>query len=153
VFHLADHRRHAKAHQFILPARSAGTFLALQSTRSQFRAGISIIILKDNMTTNKEDCVHYFAGRFRSNSAWRTSQSIKFPDDTRNTQAAQRLLELESDIELSDALWNKVSPYYDESDSRWLAAVSEANRDVGFRKHPRDFAAWIENLLSNLTRN
>jgi hypothetical protein len=62
------------------------------------------------------------------------------------------LLELESGIDISDALWDKLSPYYDESDTRWLTAVSETNRDVGFRKHPCDFAAWAEHLLLNLAR-
>jgi hypothetical protein len=124
----------------------------LQSTRPQFRAGIFIIILKDSMSITKEDCAHHFASRFQSNSAWRNGQFVKFPNDTRNALAAQRLIELESGIEISDMLWERLSPYYNEADTRWLSAVSETNRDVGFRKHPRDFAAWVENLLSNLTR-
>jgi hypothetical protein len=138
----------------ILPTRTQRRdYSRCKSTRPQFRVGIFIIISKDIMTNKKYDCVHYLANRFQSNSAWRSGQFAKFPNDTRNARAAQRLLELESGIEISDALWDKLSPYYNESDTRWLAAVSETNRDVGFRKHPRDFAAWVENLLSNLTRN
>ena len=105
------------------------------------------------MTNNKEDCAHYFADRFRTNSIWRRGQFVKLPCDTRNAPAAQQLPELKSGIEISDARWDTLSPYHNEVDARWLAAVSKINGDVGFRKHPRDFAAWVDNLLSNLTRN
>lgn len=105
---------------------------------------------KDIMMTNKQDCAHYFATRFSTNSTWRIGQFIKFPSDARNELAVQQLLELKSEIAISDAMWDKLSPHYNETDARWCAAVSKANGDVGFRKHPRDFAGWVENLLSNL---
>ena len=137
----------------ILPTRTQRRdYSRCKSTCPQFRGWVSIIV-KDIRMTNKDDCAHYLASRFHSNAAWRSGQYVKFPNDARNALAAQRLLELDSGIAISDALWDRLSPYYDESDTRWLAAVSETNRDVGFRKHPRDFAAWVENLLSNLTRN
>jgi hypothetical protein len=104
------------------------------------------------MTNSKEDFSHYISNRFISSSAWRRIKAKNFPDDPRNTKAAQRLLELESQIEIPDDVWDKIAPYYNESDSHFLAAVTDTNRDVGFRRHPRDFSAWLENLLSILTR-
>jgi hypothetical protein len=55
----------------------------------------------------------------------------------RNAGAAQQLLD--SHTEISDGLWNKLSPPYDESDARWRAAVSETNRDVVFKNAPAIF--------------
>jgi hypothetical protein len=104
------------------------------------------------MLSNKEDCAHYFATRFRANSVWRKGQFVKFPCDIRNALAAEQLLELKSGIAISDAMWETLSSYYNEADPHWLAAVSQTNGDVGFRKHPKDFAGWVDNLLSNLAR-
>ena len=102
------------------------------------------------MLNVKEDCACYLATRFRTNASWRIGNAIKFPSDGRNALAAELLLELKSNIEISDAMWDRLSPHYNETDARWCAAVSKTNGDVGFRKHPRDFAGWAENLLSNL---
>jgi hypothetical protein len=43
-----------------------------------------------------------------------------------------------------------IASYYDKTDAHFLAAVSDTNRDVGFRTNPRDFAAWLDILRSNL---
>jgi hypothetical protein len=59
------------------------------------------------------------------------------------------LLELESQVALPDDTWKRIEPLVSDH-AACLAAISETNRDVGFRKHPKDFAAWLENLLSNL---
>jgi len=60
------------------------------------------------------------------------------------------LPELESQIVIPDNVWEKLAPLV--SDLACLAAISETNRDVAFRKHPADFSAWLENLHSNLPR-
>ncbi len=83
-------------------------------------------------------------------SNWRDAKAKRFTHDVRNADAAKRLLELESEIAIPDNVWTQLEPLV--SDPACLAAVSETNRDVAFRKHPRDFAAWLENLHSNLTR-
>jgi hypothetical protein len=106
------------------------------------------------MTTHsKEDFSYYLSNRFIGSSAWRRIKAKTFPDDPRNARAAQGLLELESQIEILDDVWEKLEPFYNESDSHFLAAVTDTNRDIGFKKNPRDFSAWLENLHSNLTRN
>jgi hypothetical protein len=105
------------------------------------------------MTNYKEHCTRYLSNRLRGSSDWRRAQGTNFPADTRNDKASLRLLELESLIEIPDSIWTAIAPYYNESDTRWLAAVSDTNRDIGFRRHPRDFAAYLDNLMSNLTRH
>jgi hypothetical protein len=55
---------------------------------------------------------------------------------------------LESQIVIPDDVWEKIKPLV--SDPICLAAISETNRDVGFRKHPADFADWLEDLHANL---
>jgi hypothetical protein len=82
--------------------RSTRTLLC-KSTRPQFRTGISIIVKEIIVISIKEDCAHYFATRFRTNANWRRGQFGKFPCDTLNALAAQQLLELKSEIEISDA--------------------------------------------------
>jgi hypothetical protein len=50
------------------------------------------------------------------------------------------LLELKSQIDIPDGVWKQIEPLV--ADLACLAVVSETNRDVAFRKHPVDFAAW-----------
>jgi hypothetical protein len=104
------------------------------------------------MTVNKQECADYFATHFRTNATWRIGLAAKFCADTRNVLAATRLLELKAEIEISDAMWDRLSPHFSETDARWCKAVAESNGDVGFRQHPRDFSSWVDTLLSRLTR-
>jgi hypothetical protein len=101
------------------------------------------------MFNNKTVFAGTLSDQFRTSSNWRKAQAKRFTHDTRNAKAAQRLLELESQIVIPDNVWETLEQLV--SDSACLAAISETNRDVGFRKHPADFAAWLENLHSHLT--
>ena len=103
------------------------------------------------MFHNKSNFAAALSDQFRISANWRSGQAKRFSHDVRNAKAAQRLLELESEIVIADNLWEALAPLV--SDAACLAAISETNRDVGFRKHPRDFTAWLENLHTNLTRN
>ena len=82
---------------------------------------------------------------------WRDRQLQRFPDDDRNTKARARLLELESQIDISDDAWQVLEPIV--QGNKFLTAISETNRDAGFRTHPIDFSAWLDCLHSNLLRN
>jgi hypothetical protein len=104
------------------------------------------------MDDHKQACARYLAQRFRCSSDWRRCQSAKFLNDSRNPKAQRRLLELASEVDISDHAWSSIASYYDENDDHWLAAVSDTNRDIGFRRHPRDFAEYLQNLLVNLLR-
>jgi hypothetical protein len=107
--------------------------------------------MKVFMLNNKSHFIVTLSDQFRMSSGWREAKAKRFTHDARNADAARRLLELESEIVIPDNVWAQLGPL--ASDPACLAAISETNRDVGFRKHPRDFAAWLENLLSNLHRN
>ena len=104
------------------------------------------------MEDHKQACARYLTQRFRGSSDWRRCQSAKFPNDPRNPKAQRRLFELASEVDIPDHIWTSIAPHYNEFDSHWLAAVSDTNRDVGFRRHPRDFAEYLQNLLTNLAR-
>jgi hypothetical protein len=100
---------------------------------------------------NRQDCANYFAVRFRTNANWRMGLASKFVTDSRNVRAATRLLELKTEIKISDAMWDRLSPHFCETDARWCQAVADTNADVGFRQHPRDFSSWVDTLLYRLT--
>ena len=102
------------------------------------------------MFNKKDDFTATLSDQFRISANWRKAQAKRFIHDARNAEAAQRLLQLESQIEIPDDVWQRLEPLVSESVR--FAAVSETNRAVGFRKHPRDFAAWLENLYINLTQ-
>jgi hypothetical protein len=101
------------------------------------------------MFHNKINFAESLSDQFRMSAKWRKGQAKRFTDH-RNAEASQRLLDLASDIVISDSAWETLAPLV--SNPACLAAISETNRDVGFRKHPRDFSAWLENLHTNLTR-
>ena len=97
----------------------------------------------------KTNFIESLSHQFRVSSNWRKVQAKRYVYDARNAIAAERLLELESQIVIPDDIWKQLAPLV--SEPACLAAMSETNRDVCFRRHPCDFAAWLENLLSNLT--
>jgi hypothetical protein len=108
--------------------------------------------MKDNILFhNKSNFAAALSDQFRTSANWRTGQARRFTHDGRNVDAAKQLLLLESEIVISDEAWTQLEPLVSNPTS--LAAISETNRDVGFRTHPADFAAWLENLHSNLTRH
>ena len=114
--------------------------------------GVTTTNLKVNMFfNNKSEFAATLSDQFRTSSNWRKAQAKRFTHDARNAEAAQRLLELALEIVIPADVWQQLAPLV--ADPVCLAAISETNRDVGFRKHPDDFAAWLENLHSNLVFN
>src|SRR6266851_2821002 len=102
------------------------------------------------MFHNKNTFASTLSDQFKTSSNWRKAQAKRYTHDARNAEASQRLLELASEIVIPDNVWETLEPFV--SGPACLSAVSETNRDVAFRKHPRDFAEWLDNLHSNLTR-
>jgi hypothetical protein len=107
--------------------------------------------MKAPMFHNKSNFSAALSDQFRISANWRKGQAKRFAHDGRNSEAAKRLLELESQITVQDEVWQHLQPLV--SGPACLPAISETNRDVGFRTNPRDFTAWLENLHSNLTRS
>ena len=104
------------------------------------------------MITNKQDSANYFANRFRTDAVWRIGLASKFCSDSRNVTAATRLLELKAEIDISDDMWNRLSPHFSNPDARWRKAVADNNGDVCFRQFPRNFSTWVDNLIARLSQ-
>ncbi|WP_271574007.1 hypothetical protein [Bradyrhizobium sp. CCBAU 11361] len=102
------------------------------------------------MFHNKTNFSAALSDQIQTSARWRDSNASRYKHDQRNAAAAQRLRKLETQISVSDEDWSKLAPLL--TDQSCLAAISETNRDVGFRTYPTDFTAWLENLRSNLTR-
>jgi hypothetical protein len=101
------------------------------------------------MLDNNTAFTHYLKKQFNATSRWRSRQAVRFPDDRRNADASTRLTELKSEIEIPDGFW-KAAPDFSIVCPRWSAAISQTNRDVGFRSHPLTFSEYLHDLLSNL---
>jgi hypothetical protein len=87
--------------------------------------GVTTTNLKVNMFfNNKSEFAATLSDQFRTSSNWRKAQAKRYTHDTRNGEAAQRLLELESQIVIPDNVWEKLAPLV--SDSACLAAISAA---------------------------
>jgi hypothetical protein len=98
---------------------------------------------------NKNEFAKTLSAQFKMSANWRASTAKRYNDD-RASDAAKRLLELESQIIIRDEVWEHLKPLVSGPPS--LAAISKTNRDVGFRTHPADFTTWLECLHVNLTR-
>jgi hypothetical protein len=99
----------------------------------------------------KRELGFYLSNRFISASAWRRVKDKNFPDDPRNLRSAQQLLQMESELEISEAMWLRLKPYYTEDSNRFKDAVTIAMRGLGFRIHPVDSSEWLETLYDILT--
>jgi hypothetical protein len=100
---------------------------------------------------NKEHFDAFISEQSLACANWRDRQLQRFPEDARNSKAKARLLALESEIDISDAKWKQLEPLI--QGNKFLTAISETNRDVGFRTYPLNFTAWLEHLHSNLSRH
>ena len=103
------------------------------------------------MFHNKSIFAATLSDQFRISAKWRTAQAKRYSYDARNATAAQRLLELDAEIDIPDHAWEQIQPLV--SDPACLAVVSETMRDVAFRKHPASFVEWLEIFRANLTRS
>lgn len=102
------------------------------------------------MMISKEECEQTLATRLHATAVWRSGKAENFPFDKRNAKAAERLSILALDFTISDTVWAVLAPFYNNTDSRWLTAVSDVNRDIGFRRTSKDCAEYVDNLVSKL---
>ncbi|MCK1313702.1 hypothetical protein [Bradyrhizobium sp. 23] len=101
---------------------------------------------------NKPVFVSTLSAQFKVTSKWRDNNSKRFAHDPRNADAAKRLLDLESQIHISDETWVQIAPLV-QDDASCLSAISETNRLVGFKERPADFSAWLESFCTILSRH
>jgi hypothetical protein len=102
------------------------------------------------MLTPKQRFLNMLAEQFRNSATWRQVRADKYPHDRRNADAAMRLRELEYEIEIPDNVWEEIKSLVSNPRAA-LVAMSEANREVGFKRNPPDFEAWLDIFISNLT--
>src|SRR5580698_2973991 len=101
------------------------------------------------MNYNKPVFTSTLSAQFKISSKWRDNNSKRFAHDTRNADAAKRLLDLESQIHVPDEVWDHIAPLV-QDDGKCMSAISETNRLVGFKELPADFAAWLESFCTIL---
>jgi hypothetical protein len=102
---------------------------------------------------DKTECENHIQHSLRSCRNWRLNRAETFPGDKRNMRAANRLLELSSNVAIPDIVWSKIAPYFGKYDTRWQDAVSQTNREIEFLKKPSDFDGYLHNLVVNVTRH
>ncbi len=103
-------------------------------------------------TNNKSSFLSTVSSQYKITAKWRDNNAKRFAHDIQKADAAKRLLDLESQIHISDEAWNRMAPLV-QDDAACLSAISETNRLVGFKEMPADFAAWLETFCTTLSCN
>jgi hypothetical protein len=78
---------------------------------------------KDFMFNNKTNFEPVLSYQFRTSSNWRNAQGKRFKHDPRNAEAAKRLLELKSQIVVSDENWTRIALLV-EDDAGCLTSIA-----------------------------
>lgn len=100
---------------------------------------------------NKPIFLSSLSAQFKITAKWRENNAKRFAHDIRNAEAAQRLGDLATQIDIPDDTWTGLAPLV-QDDATCLSAISETNRLVGFKEKPADFKAWLQNLQATLIR-
>lgn len=101
---------------------------------------------------NKDDCIISISAGLRGSSQWRTGRDQAFPGDTRNLSAADLLMQLADDAaDMSESDWLELRLHYSWASERWTQALSLACRQIGFSRQPKDFSAFVRNLVGILS--
>jgi hypothetical protein len=125
--------------------RTAGFFVRESSRNKRLRVEMPI-------NSNKQICIDDLSAGMKRSANWRRGLQAKFPDDSRNGRAAERLDRLASEIsDLSDESWKRLEQHYNWASAKWSDAVSQASRQVAFR-NVDDLPAFVERLVSILSQ-
>ena len=82
-------------------------------------------------------------------ASWRRQLARKFPDDPRNILAAVALEQLAGSN--ATGVGGSLGALAPHLDSRAIyQALSEASRDVGFRRHPESLEAFLKLVLEKV---
>jgi hypothetical protein len=74
----------------------------------------------------KEECASLLSASLSRTSRWRDALHRRYPSDTRNARAAERLLQLADEAaNLTDEQWAELERYYNWSSESWVEAVSQ----------------------------
>lgn len=104
------------------------------------------------MIDNKTDCVDCLVRSLERSVVWRRSLSTRFPEDHRNSRAAETLekLAVEAAV-MTDEQFALLQPHFDWSSPTWRAAVSTACRQIGFHNRSKDFGEFARALVHELS--
>jgi hypothetical protein len=87
---------------------------------------------------------------FLSTANWRERVGKTYSDDY-NFEVAKKLRELNAIFKLTPEDWILLEKHFDCADVKWLGAVRDTNRQIGFQHSPADATEYVAALLSNLT--
>jgi hypothetical protein len=71
-----------------------------------------------SIMNNKPIFVSTLSAQFKITAEWRDNNARRYGHDARNAEAARRLLELESEIDISDDTWTRLAPSVTRADGR-----------------------------------
>jgi hypothetical protein len=101
---------------------------------------------------NKQSCIDSLCGSFTRSAIWRRGLQAKYPNDTRNGQAASTLDNLAAETnDLTEEAWLELKPYFNWSCGRWSDAVSLASRRVEFQRNVKTLPAYVNQLVGILS--
>jgi len=105
-----------------------------------------------NLDNEKEHCAASTSNRLTKSGIWRESLSTQYPDDSRNSRAAESLAALAKEAAaLTDETWAELKPFYNWDCFRWREAVNLTARRVGFQHGRTTFPLFVRNLIGVLT--
>jgi hypothetical protein len=131
---------------------ASGLFFA--STTPQLSGGIfslpkqkqKIMILND-----KQDCIESIARILEQTAAWRRKTAAKYPDDNRNTKAAEMLDKLAIDAaSLTDEQFTDLQPHFGWSSQIWRDGLVSAARMVGFAHRNTNLTSFVRTVVRQL---
>jgi hypothetical protein len=95
----------------------------------------------------KIDCTTCLKNSFNRTAKWRENTVARRFDDPRNLAAAATLKRLaEQADDLTDTDWSMLQPHFHWASERWIDAVNDATRFVGFKGAITDLPAYLRTL-------
>lgn len=84
------------------------------------------------MINDKDDCLCSITSVLRRCADWRDTLTARF-DDPRNANAARACRRIADEAALTDDDWAALQPHYNWVSQKWLDALQQATRLIGFR--------------------
>jgi hypothetical protein len=103
----------------------------------------------------KNDCTDSLTCGLNRTKNWRQKMAIRYPLDPRNARAAECLAALANEAPgLTDKDWKRLQPHCGGwANEPWREAISQAARNVGFRRKIKDLPSFVDHLLEVLSQS
>jgi hypothetical protein len=110
---------------------------------------------KKNTMTIDEDrqaCTESIVYGCTTTSAFRTRKANEYPDDLRNSRAADTLKQFAKDaVDTSTDNWEMLQHHYNSDSREWQDALSLATKEVGLSNRSKSDAYFIQRLIRCLS--